>query len=167
MQTDDAPSLGPEPGRRGFWSEVKGALAGSEEHDYTRGSLRRAIWLLAIPMMLELLMESVFAVCDIFFVSRLGDDAVAAVGCHGGDAHDRLRAGHRVGDVGDGVGRAARRREEQSKGPCGRATAAIAVGVLSGIVLGAAGVHLRGGAPAADGRAGERSIETGAGVRAA
>ncbi|MGI9232006.1 MAG: MATE family efflux transporter [Woeseiaceae bacterium] len=55
------------------------ALRDSDE-DFTKGPVRRALTLLAIPMMLEMAMESVFAVVDIAFVSRLGTDAVAAVG---------------------------------------------------------------------------------------
>jgi putative MATE family efflux protein len=51
-----------------------------EAYDYTRGSLRKAIVLLAIPMILELSLESVFAVVDMFFVGRLGDVAIATVG---------------------------------------------------------------------------------------
>ncbi|HEX2608260.1 MAG TPA: MATE family efflux transporter, partial [Flavisolibacter sp.] len=51
-----------------------------EQQDYTRGSLRRAIMMLAIPMILEMGMESVFAIVDLFFVSKLGKHAVSTVG---------------------------------------------------------------------------------------
>ncbi|MFN8886324.1 MAG: MATE family efflux transporter, partial [Cyclobacteriaceae bacterium] len=58
----------------------KQALAGSEEN-FTQGSINRAIFLLSIPMIVEMGMESIFAVVDIFFVSKLNDpNAVAAVG---------------------------------------------------------------------------------------
>ena len=65
--------------RAGFWATIREALAGSHR-DYTDGDIGRAILLLAIPMVLELSLESVFAVVDVFFVSRLGADAVATVG---------------------------------------------------------------------------------------
>src|ERR1700684_971820 len=65
--------------QRGFWSSVREALRGSHQ-DYTAGSLNRSILLLAIPMVLEMVLESLFAVVDVFWVSRLGADAIATVG---------------------------------------------------------------------------------------
>jgi len=62
-----------------WWSVVRDAVRGAP-HDYTAGSLGRGIVLLAIPMVLEMGMESIFAVVDVFWVSRLGPDAVATVG---------------------------------------------------------------------------------------
>jgi putative MATE family efflux protein len=62
-----------------FWSDVRSAIAGAP-HDYTGGSLARAVLLLAIPMVLEMCMESLFAVVDVFWVASLGADATAAVG---------------------------------------------------------------------------------------
>src|SRR5258706_399379 len=62
-----------------IWSTVRESLAGSHR-EYTDGPIGRAILLLAIPMVLELLLESVFAVGTVFFVARRGADAVATVG---------------------------------------------------------------------------------------
>jgi putative MATE family efflux protein len=64
---------------RGFWSSVRESLRGSHQ-DYTTGNLNRAILLLAIPMVLEMVLESLFAVTDVFWVGRLGANAVATVG---------------------------------------------------------------------------------------
>src|SRR6187402_3316572 len=60
-------------------SIIRQSLNG-EQQDYTQGSISRAVFLLAIPMILELSLESVFAVVDIFFVSKLGPGAIATVG---------------------------------------------------------------------------------------
>ena len=63
----------------GVFSLLREAVRGSRQ-DFTDGPLGRAIVLLAVPMVLEMSMESIFAVADIFFVGRLGPDAVATVG---------------------------------------------------------------------------------------
>ncbi len=62
-----------------FRSTIREALHGSRR-DYTEGPVGRSILLLAIPMVLEVVLESVFAVSDVFFVSRLGENAIATVG---------------------------------------------------------------------------------------
>jgi len=62
-----------------LWSLIKRSLRG-DQYDYTQGSIRHAIILLAIPMILELSLESVFAVVDMFFVGKLGENAIATVG---------------------------------------------------------------------------------------
>lgn len=67
------------PADEGIWTAIKEALRGSHRN-YTEGPIGRSIILLAIPMVLEMLMESVFAVVDIFWVSHLGTDAAATVG---------------------------------------------------------------------------------------
>src|SRR4051812_44032711 len=73
---DGAASAAPD---ESIWSAVREALRGSRRN-YTEGPIGRAILILAIPMVLEMVMESVFAVTDVFFVSKLGASAVATVG---------------------------------------------------------------------------------------
>jgi len=62
-----------------FWGSIREAIRGSHQ-DFTAGSLNRAVLLLAIPMVLEMVLESLFAVVDVFWVGRLGADAIATVG---------------------------------------------------------------------------------------
>ena len=65
---------------QGIWSAIWEALRGGSHRNYTEGPIGRSIVLLAIPMVLEMMMESVFAVVDIFWVAHLGTDAAATVG---------------------------------------------------------------------------------------
>ena len=62
------------------WSAVREALSGAHGRDFTEGPIGRAIFILAVPMVLEMCMESVFAIVDVFVVAHLGADAVATVG---------------------------------------------------------------------------------------
>ncbi len=82
-QTHEAP-IAPDRvaaarGPRALLALLHDALSGAER-DYTSGPIGRAVILLAIPMVMEMMMESTFAICDVFFVSRLGVEAVAAIG---------------------------------------------------------------------------------------
>ncbi|NNE71630.1 MAG: MATE family efflux transporter [Rhodothermales bacterium] len=62
-----------------LWSDIRDSIRGSRR-DYTKGSIGRAILVLAVPMVLEMMMQSVFEVADIYFVGKLGADSVASVG---------------------------------------------------------------------------------------
>ena len=73
-----------EASPQSFWAAVGASLSGRRQ-DYTKLPLPRAILLLAVPMGLELLMESTFGLVDIFFVGKLGPAAVATVGLTGSD----------------------------------------------------------------------------------
>src|SRR5262245_50628833 len=74
MQTAVATSSQPS-----LRASIREAIAGSHQ-DFTAGSLNRAILLLAIPMVLEMVLESLFAVVDVFWVGRIGANAIATVG---------------------------------------------------------------------------------------
>ncbi len=121
-------------------SLLKDALRGSD-FDFTAGPLGRAVLLLAIPMVLETVLESLFAVVDIFWVSRLGPAAVAAVGL----TESLLSVIYALA-MGLGIGvtaLVARRMGEQRPEAAARATAqALLLGTVAALVLGTAGAVL-------------------------
>ena len=122
----------------GFWASVREALAGSEQ-DFTAGPLGRAILLLAVPMVLEMAMESVFAVTDAFFVSRLGAGALATVGL----TESMLALVYAVA-MGLGVGATAlvarRTGEKDPEGAARAGATAVAIGLALSVVFGVVGV---------------------------
>src|SRR5947208_5220589 len=123
-----------------WWATVREALRGSH-HDYTSGPLGRAIVLLAIPMVAEMIMESVFAVWDVFWVSHLGADAVTTVGLT-----ESLLTLIYTAAMGLSIGVTAMVARRIGEGaPEGAAEAAvqgIALGLLAAAVIGVVGVAL-------------------------
>jgi putative MATE family efflux protein len=119
------------------WSLVLDAVRGSPR-DYTDGHVGQAILLLAIPMVLEMGMESLFAVVDVFFVSRLGADAVAMVGL----TESLLTIVYTVA-LGLGIGATAvvarRIGEKDEDGAAKAAVQAIGLGAVVSVTIGLAG----------------------------
>ncbi|HEV7990545.1 MAG TPA: MATE family efflux transporter [Gemmatimonadaceae bacterium] len=73
-------SISEQQPAQSIWGAVREALAGAHGRDFTEGPIGRAIFILAVPMVLEMMMESIFVVVDVFVVAHLGADAVATVG---------------------------------------------------------------------------------------
>ena len=120
-----------------IWASIKESLHGSEQ-DFTEGSLNRAVGLLAVPMVLEMAGESVFAVVDAFFVARLGSEALAAVGL----TESLLEIIYAVA-VGLSMATTAliarRIGEKNERGAAKAAVQAIVIGIATAVIFGVAG----------------------------
>jgi len=123
-----------------LWASIKESLQGSEQ-DFTNGSLNRVVGLLAVPMVLEMAGESVFAVVDAFFVARLGSEALAAVGL----TESLLEIVYAIA-VGLGMTTTAliarRIGEKNERGAAKTAVQAIVVGIATAVIFGVAGFVL-------------------------
>jgi putative MATE family efflux protein len=140
QQLDIEPS-GPGASHSSFWSDVRQAIRGSHDYDYTQGPIPRAIVLLAIPMVLEMLMESVFAIVDVFWVARLGADAVATVGLT--ESMLTLIYAMAIGlSIGVTAMVARRIGEKDRDGAARAAVQAIILGLVLSVMLGIAGIVL-------------------------
>jgi len=144
------------PRRRGawrIWATVREAVRGSHQ-DFTEGPIGRAILLLAIPMVMEMMMESVFAIADIFWVSKLGADSVATVGIT--ESMLALIYAVAIGVSVSATAMVARRiGEKDPEHAASAAVQAIALGVVLAIPIGITGallapklLALMGGSPA-------------------
>src|SRR5882672_11000416 len=128
------PATQPPPAQAsagGWWATVREALRGSH-HDYTSGPLGRAIVLLAIPMVAEMIMESLFAVWDVYWVGRVGPAAQATVGL----TESLLTLIYTAAMVARRIG------EKNPEGAAEAAVQGIALGLIVAVVTGAMGVAL-------------------------
>ena len=124
----------PEPPPPTIWAAVKEAVRGAHRHDYTAGPIGRALLLLAVPMVLEVALESVFAVVNVFWVGRLGANAVATVGL----TEAMFTTIYALG-MGLGIGATAmvarRIGEKNPEGAARAAVQAIALGILVAVPI--------------------------------
>jgi len=119
------------------WQSILEAIRGTQQ-DFTEGSISRAVLLLATPMVLEMFMESLFAIVDVFWVTRLGSNAIATVGLT--ESMLTLVFSVAMGVSMSATAMVARRIGE--KDPRGAATAAvqaIVLGVALAVLMGAPG----------------------------
>ena len=123
-----------------LFSAVRESIRGSQS-DYTKGSVGRSVLLLSVPMVLEMFMESIFAVADVFFVAKLGADAVATVGLT--ESLLTLIYTLAIGlSIGVTATVARRIGERNPDGAARAAVQAIIIGLILAAIIGIAGIIL-------------------------
>ena len=141
------------PPTQSLWAAVREALAGAHGRDFTEGPIGRAIFILAVPMVLEMMMESIFVVVDVFFVAHLGADAVATVGLT--ESFMTVLYTLAMGlSIGAGAMVARRIGEKDADGAAHTAAQVILFGLALSLLIGAVGavsapalLRLMGGSP--------------------
>lgn len=142
----------PRPLRARVWATLSEAVRGSHR-DFTEGPIGPAIVILAIPMVMEMIMESIFAIADIFWVSKLGPDSVATVGIT--ESMLALIYAVAIGVSISATATVARRiGEKDAEGAASAAVQSIALGVALAVPIGIVGalaapklLALMGGSP--------------------
>lgn len=136
--SDNSANVSAKTENNSFWSILREAVAGSRR-DFTQGSIGLAIFLLAVPMILEMVMESIFAIVDIYFVGHLGADSVAVVGL----TESMLAIIYAVA-IGLSIGATAtvarRTGEKDSEGAARSAAHAIYLGLLVSVLMSVVGI---------------------------
>lgn len=123
------------------WSAIREALSGAHGRDFTEGPIGRAIFILAVPMVLEMVMESVFVVVDVFVVAHLGADAVATVGLT--ESFVTLIYALAIGlSIGAGAMVSRRIGEKDAEGAAHTGAQVLLFGLLVSLVLGVLGATL-------------------------
>jgi putative MATE family efflux protein len=146
------PSADVQP-TQSLWAAVREALAGAHGRDFTEGPIGRAIFILAVPMVLEMMMESIFVVVDVFVVAHLGADAVATVGLT--ESFMTVLYTLAMGlSIGAGAMVARRIGEKDAEGAAHTAAQVILFGLVLSLLIGAVGasyapalLRVMGGSP--------------------
>ena len=121
------------------WSAIRESLAGAPGRDFTDGPIGRSIFILAVPMVLEMVMESVFAVVDVFVVAHLGAEAVATVGLT--ESMMSMLYALAMGlSIGAGAMVARRIGEKNAEGAAHTAAQVILFGAMIAALLGVCGI---------------------------
>ena len=141
MSSSSEPITNPSTPSPSVWAAIRESLAGAHGRDFTEGPVGRSIFILAVPMVLEMVMESIFAVVDVFVVAHLGAEAVATVGLT--ESMMSMLYALAMG-LGIGAGAMVSRRigEKNPEGAAHTAAQVILFGAAVAAVLGMLGVAL-------------------------